>query len=287
MQPLLSRLASEFRRRHPEATITIEGGGSAKALPEFLGTEAKKGKKKDEKGSQPLLVASSRKLTASEVKQFRSEHGYEPTEVPIAVDAVAIYVHRDNPLQRLSLDHVDAIFSTTRNRRYPEAINHWGQLGLRNGWEETSIRLYGRDQKSGTRAFVKEHVLQNGEFRPTVREEPGAASVILALSQDPAGIAYSGIGLQTSTVRVVALADHNELEAVLPTSETIGEGSYPLTRFLYLYVKKPSNQQFLPVVKEFLSFASSRDGQETVIKTGFYPVPLRNLEQNMTVLARQ
>lgn len=286
MQPLLNRLAAEFRRRHPEASLAVEGGGSAKALPEFLGSP-KQVKKSGEANGQTLLVASSRRLTGSEVKQFVSGHGYEPTEVPIAVDAVAIYVQKDNPLSRLSLDQVDAMFSTTRNRGYPREISVWGQLRLANAWEDAPIKLYGRDQKSGTRAFVKEHVLRNGEFRQTVQEEPGAASVILALSRDPWGIAYSGIGLQTSIVRPVALSEHDETAAILPTADTIADGSYPLTRFLYLYVKKAPNQPLLPVVKEFLAFANSRDGQETAIKAGLYPVPLRNLEENRTVLARQ
>jgi len=286
MQPLLNRLAAEVRRRHPDANIAVEGGGSVKALPEFLGNTPKTKKNGDAVG-QTLLVASSRRLSDSELKQFFAVHGYEPTEVPIAVDAVAIYVHKDNPLSQLSLDQVDAIFATTRNRRYPQGITLWGQLGLRNDWEKAPIRLYGRDEKSGTRAFVKEHVLGNGEFRQDVQAEPGAASVILALSRDSHGIAYSGIGLQTSTVRPIALSEHDGTVGVLPSSESIGDGSYPLNRFLYLYVKKAPMQPFLPVVKEFLAFASSRDGQETVVKTGLYPVPVRKLEENMTLLARQ
>lgn len=285
MRPLLDRLALEFRRRHPQTTIDIEGGGSASGLKEFLERAPKS--KRAGNGHQDtalLLTASSRLLTASELSQFASKRGYEPVAVPVAVDAVSIYVHRENPLPSLTLEQVDAIFSTTRHRGYPHEIKRWGQLGLANGWENARIRLYGRDQKSGTRAFIKEHVLVNGEFDPAVQEEPGAASVILAVSRDPFGIGYSGIGLQTSSVRAVPLAEKAEMPFVLPSAASIADGSYPLRRFLYLYLDKPPGAALQPAVQEFLAFVNSRDGQEAVIKAGFYPLPLGQVEQTIVAL---
>ncbi|MBI3603618.1 MAG: phosphate ABC transporter substrate-binding protein [Nitrospirae bacterium] len=295
MQPLINRLASEFRRRHPDVQVTISGGGSAIILQEFLGTEKSKVErvttgglivtmKKSETAGSVLLAASSRPLSDQEVEQFVVRYGYEPLAFPVAMDAVGIYVHRNNPMPSLTLDQVDAIFSTTRQRGAPEAINRWGQLGLSNGWENAQIRLYGRNQKSGTQGFFKDHVLLSGDFVPSIQEEPGAASVILALGRDPFGIGYSGIGLQASTVRLVPLAEKSGMPAVAPSLPSVMDGSYPLRRFLYFFISKAPQTPFSPVAREFLAFANSRDGQEAVIRAGFYPLPLKQAEQNLAIL---
>lgn len=284
MQPLVARLASEFHRRHPGAEINVEGGGSETGLKEFLETNGQP-KRVAGNGSRPvLLVASSRELTAAEIKQFTDKHGYEPTAVPVAVDAVAIYVHRDNPLSNLTLDQVDAVFSTTRKRGYPYEIKKWGQLGLNNGWGNAQIKLYGRDQKSGTRAFVKEHVLGNGEFDPAIQEEPGAASVILALSRDPFGMAYSGLGLQNSSVRALPLADKAGMPFIMPETTSVMDGSYPLRRFLYFYVDKSPQVALHPVLQQFLAFVNSREGQQSVVKVALYPLPIKQVQRNLAAL---
>lgn len=289
MQPLLLRLASEFRQRQREIKISVEGGGSDTAVRGFLENlaQSRRGSGSQvghESSNQVLLMASSRELTPEEIRQFVLRHGYEPTAVPIAVDAVAVYVHRDNPLPGLTLDQVDAIFSKTRNRGYPSKIDTWGHLGLTDGWEKARIQLYGRDQKSGTRAFVKEHVLNGGEFDFSVKEEPGAASLILAVSRDPFGMGYSGIGFQASSVRTVPLAEKAGMPFVAPTFTTASDGTYPLRRFLYLYVNKPPKAALQPVVQEFLKFVNSRDGQEAVLKASFYPIPGKQILQNQAAL---
>lgn len=288
MQPLLSRLAFEFTRRHPEVRIAVEGKGTSTALTEFLGGSGAAKKKtsgwSQEKSGQIRVLASSRELTDTEIKQFASVYGYEPVAVPVAMDAVAIYVHKDNPLAGLTLEQVDAIFSTTRARGLKTDIRRWGQLGLADGWEENPIRLYGRDQKSGTRAFFKEQVLGDGEFVPTVQELPGAASVILSLSHDPAGIAYSGIGLQTSNVRVVPLAEQEGLPFVLPSLDNVMNESYPLRRVLYLYIDKRPGEPLAPVLQAFLTFVNSQEGQEAVVKAGFYPLPPKEVERNLIAI---
>jgi len=285
MQPILSRLVKEFRRYHPNASLSVEGGGSSAAVKEFLDTLPRSKPVSQSKADEPvLLVASSRVLSASEVKQFAAKRGYQPTAVPVAVDAVGIYVHQDNPLPHLTLEQVDAMLSTTRHRGYPHELKRWGQLGVNEGWESRSINLYGRDQKSGTRAFIKEQVLENGDFTLAVHEEPGAASVILALSRDPFGIGYSGIGLQASTVRAVPLAEKEGMPYVLPSAESVMDQSYPLRRFLYLYVDKSPNAALPALVEEFLAFINSREGQQTVIKAGFYPLPVKQVQQSLAAL---
>jgi phosphate transport system substrate-binding protein len=285
MQPLLTRLAKEFRRYHANAIVTVEGGGSSAAIKQFLETRPRSQSVSKRETEEPtLLVASSRTLSGTEIKQFVSKHGYPPMAFPVAVDAVGIYVHRDNPLTRLTLEQVDAIFSTTRHRGYATEIKEWGQLGLNSGWEHAAINRYGRDQKSGTRAFIKEHVLENGEFTVAVHEEPGAASVILALSRDPFGVGYSGIGLQASTVRAVLLAEKDGMPFVQPSADSVLDESYPLRRFLYIYADKLPRAPLPAVAQEFIAFVNSREGQEAAIRAGFYPLPIKQIQQSRTAL---
>lgn len=287
MQLLVSRLAGEFQRRQPNVTINVSGGGSTKAVTEFIQPPAKLSGKinlKEERSTSVPLVATSRELMDAEIKQFVAQHGYEPTGIPVAVDAVALYVHRDNPLPGLTLDQVDAIFSTTHNRGLKTELSQWGMLGLQSGWEKAAIRLYGRDRRSGTRAFFQEHVLAGGEFSPTLREEPGAASVILDLTRDQLGIGYSGLGLETSSVRIVPLAENEGMPYVAPNGATVADQTYPLRRILYLYVDKSPKAPLAPAVQEFLTFVTSREGQEAVMKSGFFPLPMTQVKRNFLAL---
>ncbi|HNA87641.1 MAG TPA: substrate-binding domain-containing protein, partial [Nitrospira sp.] len=197
---------------------------------------------------------------------------------------VALYVHRDNPIQGLTLDQVDAMFSTTHNRGLKTSLSQWGALGLQDGWEKAPVRLYGRDRRSGTRAFFQEHCLAGGEFAPSVREEPGAASVILDLTRDQLGIGYSGLGLETSNVRIVPLAENQGMPFIAPTATTVSDQTYPLRRMLYLYVDKSPKAALAPAVQEFLTFVTSREGQEAVMKAGFFPLPMNQLKKNFLAL---
>lgn len=284
MYPLLTRLSTEFRRRQPLVSIDVKGGGSAKALADFLRIPASE-KAKEEKTGQTLLVSSSRELIPSEIRQFSSGHGHNPVGIPVAVDAVAVYVHRDNPVEGLTLDQIDAIFSLSRNREYPEEVGRWGQLSLSAGWENAPIRIFGRDRRSGTRTFFQEHVLAGGEFKPSMQEEPGAASVILALSQSPLGIAFNGLGLHSSMVRIVPLAEKKDTPFVAPSDATIADQTYPLRRVLYLYLDTSSTASLNPVTKEFVSFINSREGQEAVIRAGFFPLPMTQIEHTLAAFA--
>ncbi|MCX5720638.1 MAG: PstS family phosphate ABC transporter substrate-binding protein [Nitrospirae bacterium] len=285
MSPLMTRLATEFQRRQPQVTVNVKGGGSTKAVAEFLEIPIP-GRiiLKEERTNQFLLVATSRELLDAEIKQFVSQHGYEPLAVPVAVDAVALYVHKDNPLPGLTLDQVDAIFSTTRKRGYKNELKQWGQLGLGNGWEKGEIQLYGRDRKSGTRAFFQEHVLAGGEFAPQLQEQPGAASVVLALSRDQLGIGYNGLGLQASAVRMVPLAENQGMPFILPSSATISDQTYPLRRVLYVYLDKSPKSPLPPAAQEFLTFITSREGQEAVVRAGFFPLPTNQVTKKFLSL---
>lgn len=287
MYPLLTRLSMEFQRRQPKVAIDVRGGGSTKAIAEFLQPPLSKTGNVmilEERASSFQLIATSRELFDGEVKEFVAQHGYEPTAVPVAVDAVALYVHKDNPLSGLTLDQVDAMFSTTRNRGYKTPIKLWGELGLTDGWEKAPIQLYGRDRKSGTRAFFQEHCLAGGEFMPGLHEDPGAASVILDLSRDQLGIGYSGLGLQASTVRVVPLAEAAGMPFVTPSSSTVADQTYPLRRVLHLYVDKSPKTPLPAAAQEFLAFVMSYEGQEAVMKAGFFPLPPKQASKSAVVL---
>ena len=276
MYPLLNRLSLEFQRRQPKVGIEVKGGGSTKAVADFLQPPLSKTGKvmlQEERAKYFTLMTTSRELFDAEVKEFVAQHGYEPTAVPVAVDAVALYVHKDNPLPGLTLDQVDAMFSTTRNRGYKSALTQWGQLGLTEGWEKAPIQLYGRDRKSGTRAFFQEHCLAGGEFMPGLHEDPGAASVILDLSRDQLGIGYSGLGLQASSVRLVPLAEAAGMPFVTPSASTVADQTYPLRRVLYLYIDKDPKTPLPAAAQEFLTFIMSQEGQEAVMKAGFFPLP--------------
>jgi phosphate transport system substrate-binding protein len=287
MYPLLSRLSLEFKHRQPKVNVDVKGGGSTQAISEFLQPPMSKTGRVaifEERSKHFSFISTSRELFDSEVKEFVSQHGYEPLAVPVAVDAVAIYAHKDNPLAGLTLEQVDAMFSTTRNRGYKTAITQWGQLGLPAEWNNAAIQLYGRDRKSGTRAFFQEHCLAGGDFVPTLHEGPGAASVILDLSRNQLGIGYSGLGLHTSTVRVVPLAEATGMPFVTPSAATVTDQTYPLRRVLYLYVNKSPKAPLPPAALEFLTFLMSQEGQEAVVKAGFFPLPVNQITKSAIAL---
>jgi phosphate transport system substrate-binding protein len=278
MHPLILRLASEFHRYQRDVKVAVEGGGSEDAIDRFVQGIAlvRTGEGGTDSGHdgarQAAFLAASRELSADELRQFVSRHGHEPVALPIAVDAVAVYVHRDNPVRGLTLSELDAMLSRSPKRGAQRNIERWGELGLNGTWAEAQIHLYGRDLKSGTRAFVKEQVLKNGEFRASVQEVPGAASMIMAVSRDPVALGYGGIGWQASGVRTVPLAEASGQPFVAPNRETAFDGTYPLRRILYLYVNKASRHVLNAAATEFLRFIYSRQGQEAVMKGGFYPL---------------
>lgn len=299
MYPIMSRLAAEFKRYYPAVHIGVEGRGSQSVQGESSSglspfwqmvrnySTYRRGDGSDDGhhvSMQMHIMASSRKLTKEELATFTSRHGYEPLEMPIAVETVAVYVHRDNPLQGLTLDQVDAIFSQTPQRGLSKEVKTWGQLGLNDGWKDAPVRLYGRDQQSGTQAFFKQHVLLDGNFRSTLKEVPGSATLILEVSRDPYSIGYSGIGYQSESVRALPLSPKAGMPFVAPSFMSAKDGSYPLIRNLYLYVNNQTGDKRSPVVSEFLKFINSREGQEAVVKAGVYALPIAQIQENIALL---
>jgi len=290
LQPIVAKIASSFRQWQPDVKIAVQGGGTDAALMGFLQSQAtiRRGDGSPKGGHQVsgeiALLAASRPLTEKERKDFRSRYGYEVTEIPIAWDAIAVYVNRQNPIEGLTMEQLDAIFGKDRKRGSREAITTWGQAGLKDEWAQQSIHLYGQDRNSGTRNFFISQVLQDGSLRNEVREERGPASEILALSRDTLGIGYAGVGFQASMVRIVPLAERSGTTYIMPSADTTSNGTYPLSRQLYLYANKDPKVDWEPAMLEFLKFVNSQEGQSVVTKAGAYPLPADQVARNIHAL---
>ncbi|MCC2643828.1 MAG: pstS4 [Nitrospira sp.] len=289
MKPLLVKLASAFSRLEPDTSIAVEGGGSKQAIRQFLVgyTSQRRGEKArtgHDGSALPSILASSRELTVDELKNFRSRYGHDPIVMPIALDAVTIFVHRDNPIRGLTLDQVDAIFSVTRKRGLPEDIRSWGQLGLQEKWNDQPIHLHGRNEDSGTHDFFVQTALLGGKLKEEIKEAPGSASEILAIANDPTAIGYAGIGFKSSYVRPVPIATKAEIPYVEPTGQAVVNNSYPLSRALYLYINADPKEKLDPLVAEFLRFANSQEGQDIVVKAQYYPLTPILVAQNLKLI---
>lgn len=256
---LMTLWAEGFRRQYPNVKIQVEGKGSSTAPPALIEGTAQLG---------PM----SRVMKGSEIDKFESKFGYEPTAYPVAIDALALFVNKDNPIKALTLAQVDAAFSKTRRVGATQEISNWGQLGLNGEWANAPISLYGRNSASGTYGFFKEHALKNGDFKDQVKEQPGSASVVQGVNEDRYGLGYSGIGYSTSGVRMVPLAEKPGAPVVEPSLANTRNGSYPLWRYLYVYVNQTPGKPLPPIVREFLKYILSREGQSDVLKDGYFPV---------------
>jgi len=269
---LMTLWAESFRKLYPSVRIQIEGKGSSTAPPALIAGTAQLG---------PM----SREMKSSEIDEFEKRFGYKPLAVRVAVDALAVYVHKDNPLTQLTLPQIDALFSKTRSSGFPTDLTTWGQLGLADPWAARPISLYGRNSASGTYGYFKEHALAKGDFKDTVKEQPGSASVVQGVTEDRADIGYSGIGYKTSGVKALALAATAEAPYFPAEAQTVFTGDYPLARFLFIYVNKAPNRSLDPLIKEFLTYVLSREGQEIVVKDGYLPLPAsivgEELEKNV------
>ena len=256
---LMTLWAEGFRKQYPNVKIQIEGKGSSTAPPALIEGTAQLG---------PM----SRKMKGKEQDKFEAKFGYKPTAFPVAIDALAVYVNKDNPIEGMTMEQVDAAFSKTRRRGYNKDVNTWADLGMNGPWKTTPLSLYGRNSASGTYGFFKKKVLKNGDYKDQVKEQPGSASVVQGVTEDRAGMGYSGIGYKTSGVRAIPLAAKQGKPFVEPTFANASKGTYPLARFLYVYVNKSPGKALPPLVHEFLKFVYSKEGQAVVIKDGYFPL---------------
>ena len=256
---LMTFWSEKFAKFYPNVKVQVEGKGSSTAPPALISGTAQLG---------PM----SRTMKNTEIDEFEKKFGYKPTEIRTSYDALAVYVHRDNPLDKLTLQQVDAAFSKTRKRGAPKDASTWGDLGLTGEWAARPISLYGRNSASGTYGFFKEHVLKNGDYKDTVKEQPGSASVVQGVTSDRYGMGYSGIGYKTSGVKALGLAEKDGGTFSSGSYDDVVSGKYPLARYLYIYVNRAPGKPLDPLVHQFLKLVLSREGQEVVVKDGYLPL---------------
>jgi phosphate transport system substrate-binding protein len=260
-----------FRKFYPSVRIEIEGKGSGTAPPALTAGTSHFG---------PM----SRPMKEAENDAFEKRFGYKPTAIRTSLDALAVYVHKDNPIECLSLPQVDAIYSRSRRGGFSKDIKTWGDLGLKGEWATKPISLYGRNSASGTYGYFKEHALYNGDFKDTVKEQPGSSSVVQGVASDRYAIGYSGIGYRTADVRAVPLSGRDG-DACHPADEkNVYDGSYPLWRYLLLYVNRKPGEPLDPLRDQFLRFILSREGQEIVIKDGYLPLAKKTVDEELAKL---
>ncbi|MEI8207811.1 MAG: phosphate ABC transporter substrate-binding protein PstS family protein [Methylococcales bacterium] len=267
---LMTLWAEEFNREYPNVNVQIQAAGSSTAPPAL--TEGTSN-----------LGPMSREMKDDELEAFEDKYGYKPTAVPVAIDALAVLVNKDNPIKGLTIPQVDAIFSSTLKCGNPADITTWGEAGVA-AWGSKSIQLYGRNSVSGTYGYFKENALCKGDFKSNVNEQPGSASVVQSVTSSQNGVGYSGMGYTTSGVRMVPLAKKEGQPFVEAKPENALNGTYPLTRYLYVYVNKKPNQPLAPLENEFLKMVLSKSGQQVVIKDGYIPLPAKVVEKVLTTL---
>jgi phosphate transport system substrate-binding protein len=269
MNNLMTFWAEQFRRYYPRVKIEIEGKGSSTAPAAIIEGAATFG---------PM----SRAMKNKEMDEFVERFGYKATQLRTSIDMLAVYVHKDNPIKGLTLQQVDAVFSKSRKGGYAKDVKTWGDLGLTGAWANRPITLYGRNSASGTYGYFQKHALFKGDYKDTVKEQPGSSAVVTSVANDISGIGYSGIGYKTADVRAVPLGTSaSDIIAAEPANAY--SGRYPLARFLWLTVNYKPGAQLDPLRAEFVKLVFSRQGQEVVAKDGYFPVPAKIAE---TELAR-
>ena len=257
---LMTLWSDEFKRYYPNVTVQIQASGSGTAPTALTEGTANIG---------PM----SRLMRDQEIETFESRYGYKPTLYAVAIDALSVFVHKDNPIEGLTLAQLDGIFSATLNCPGAMDIQRWGQLGLEGSWTNREIQRYGRNSVSGTYGHFKERALCRGDFRNSVNEQPGSASVVQSVATSLNGIGYSGMGYATSSVRAIPIARAEGEPFVEPSMDNAIAGAYPMARFLYIYVNDPPDQPMAPLVREFVRMALSREGQAVVLRDGYVPFP--------------
>jgi phosphate transport system substrate-binding protein len=259
MNNLMTFWTQGFQKFYPNVQVEVEGKGSGTAPPALIAGTANFG---------PM----SREMKKKELDEFEAKYGYQPTALKTSIDMLAVYVHKDNPIEGLTLGKIDAIFSKNRKGGHPDDISQWGQLGLTGKWTNQPISLYGRNSASGTNGYFKEHALFAGDYKDSVKQLPGSASVVQQIASNPNAIGYSGIGYMTADVRAVPLAAEDDGDFVPAEPKHGYSRDYPLSRYLYLYVNYEPGSELDPLRREFIRYVFSREGQQEVMKDGYLPV---------------
>ncbi|AVJ16484.1 PstS family phosphate ABC transporter substrate-binding protein [Serratia rhizosphaerae] len=267
---LMSLWAQDFSQHYPNINLQMQAAGSSTA-PTALAAGAAQ------------LGPMSRPMKAAELSAFEQRYGYAPLAVPVAVDALVVLVHQDNPLPGLNLGQLDQIFSATRRCGEAAALRNWGQLALPGDWAQRSIQRFGRNSASGTYGYFKLRALCGGDFMARVNELPGSASVVQAVSGSLNSIGYASIGFRASGVRLLPLAERGD-RYVAPSAANVRNGSYPLARYLYIYINKAPHRPLEPLTAAFLDRVLSEEGQALVNQDGYLPLSPATLRKTRQAL---
>ena len=261
--------AEGFKSKYPNVKFEVEGKGSSTAVPALLSGDAQFG---------PM----SRFMTSAEVDVFEKKYGYKPTPVRVAVDALAIYVHKDNPVPCLTMQQLDQIFSSSRKGSGAKSVDKWDEVGESGEWSAQPIVMFGRNQISGTYELFKQLVLYGGDFKDAVKQEVGSEAVVESVAKNKFAIGYSGIGYKTSGVRAVPVASYFGGKCYGTSADEAYSGKYPIARYLYVYVNKKPNEPLDAARAEFIKYILSKDGQIQTEQGGYYPITsdIREAELN-------
>ena len=264
--------AGEFKRVYPNVNIQIQATGSSAAPTALTEITANIG-------------LMSRNMRRREIESFTARYGYPPVPIPVALDALAILVHRDNPLARIELGEIDAIFSSTLRCGARQRIESWRQLGLSEPWGSRRILAFGRNSVSGTYGFFKETALCRGDFHAKVNEQSGSGSLVQAIGSTLNGIGYASIAFSTSSVRIVPVSWRHDGRERTTSPAQAAAGAYPFARYLLFYVNRPPGGVLQPLEREFIRLVLSREGQEIVSRSGYVPLPAALVEESLGVLS--
>ncbi|MCX7591743.1 MAG: phosphate ABC transporter substrate-binding protein, partial [Kiritimatiellae bacterium] len=243
--------AEEYHRVAPDVSVEVMGGGSGVGIRDLM---------------QGIIHMAncSREIEPQEREQIRRNTGKEPFETVVAYDALAIYVHKDNPLEVLSLQELAEIFGEGGK------IDRWSQLGVDMvsiGGSDNIVRV-SRQNSSGTYLYFREHVLNRRDFKPGSLDMSGSKDVVELISRTKSAIGYSGMGYCTAGVKMLRIKATEDAEPVSPTIENVHARKYPLARSLLVYTLGPPHG----VIKDYLDWILSPAGQKIVQKVGYVPV---------------
>lgn len=253
MNNLMTLWGEEFKGFYPSVQIEVEGKGSSTAPPALIQGQAQFG---------PM----SRAMKSSEVDAFEQRFGYKPTQLRTGIDALAVFINKDNPLNEISIQQLTEAFSVAGKDMT------WGDLGVNDpAWATRPVSLYGRNSASGTYGYFKDVALQGNDYKASVKEQPGSSAVVQGIASDKYGMGYSGVGYATADVKMLRVSVDGG-DAFAPEAEYANSGEYPLARFLYLYVNVDPIKGLDPLRAEFIKLIFSKQGQEVVLKDGYFPV---------------
>lgn len=290
MERLMKLWFDGFTKFHPQMKFSLEARSSLTAEPALTEGLAD-------------MAQLSRELMPAELDRFRKKFGYEPTLIRVGLGsyrtpsmtvALSFYVHKSNPITKLSFAQLDAIYCTGRNRGYQEDLTKWGQLGLTGEWADRPIHAYGVQWPDGISNYIRLLVCKEGELKSEIKgvkidHSPGVPTAMFRIlgeiDKDPAAIGYGGFYGEKPNTKRIAISVSPRGPYSMGNFEEVAAAKYPLTRYIHIVVNRAPGKPLEPRVKEFLKYLLSREGQQAVEREGvFMPLPAPLVKQELQKL---